>query len=110
MWNYAGYEQLSSVTGEIKDSQKTFVRVLLWNTPMTILTYILPATLTLAALGNWQNWQTGYIVTASTLIGGGVLGPRGFAVKLKFFSASCSIGGGHDSKLVRCAPKGHNAS
>ena len=74
MWNYAGYEQLSSVTGEIKDSQKTFVRVLLWNTPMTILTYILPATLTLAALGNWQNWQTGYIVTASTLIGGGVLG------------------------------------
>jgi amino acid transporter len=74
MWNYAGYEQLSSVVGEVKDSQKTFVRVLAWNTPMNILTYTLPATLALAALGNWHEWQTGYIVTASQLVGGHLLG------------------------------------
>lgn len=74
MWNYAGYEQLSSVVGEIKDAEKTFVRVLAWNTPLNILTYTLPATLALAALGNWQQWQTGYIVTASALIGGTALG------------------------------------
>lgn len=74
MWNYAGYEQLSSVIGEVKDSQKTFVRVLFWNTPMNILTYTLPATLALAVLGNWQAWETGYIVTASALIGGHLLG------------------------------------
>jgi amino acid transporter len=74
MWNYAGYEQLSSVVGEIKDAGKTFVRVLAWNTPMNILTFTLPATLALAVLGNWQDWQTGYIVTASGLIGGSVLG------------------------------------
>jgi amino acid transporter len=74
MWNYAGYEQLSSVTGEMKDAQKTFVRILAWNTPMNILTYTLPATLALAALGNWQEWSTGYIVTASRLIGGEGLG------------------------------------
>src|ERR1700691_385069 len=53
MWNYAGYEQLSSVTGEMKDPQRTFVRILAWNTPMNILTYI---------------------VTASRLIGGAWLG------------------------------------
>ena len=74
MWNYAGYEQLSSVVGEVKDSQKTFVRVLAWNTPLNILTYTLPATLAIAALGNWHQWQTGYIVTASQLIGGHALG------------------------------------
>jgi amino acid transporter len=74
MWNYAGYEQLSSVTGEMKNPQKTFVRILAWNTPMNILTYILPTTLALAVLGNWQKWETGYIVTASRLIGGEVLG------------------------------------
>jgi amino acid transporter len=74
MWNYAGYEQLSSIVGEVKDSQKTFVRVLAWNTPLNILTYTLPATLALAALGNWELWQTGYIVTASQLIGGHPLG------------------------------------
>ena len=65
MWNYAGYEQLSSMTGEMKDSQRTFVRLLAWMTPLNVLTYILPTTLALAALGNWQQWRTDYIVTAS---------------------------------------------
>jgi amino acid transporter len=74
MWNYAGYEQLSSMTGEMKNPQKTFVRILAWNTPMNILTYVLPTTLALAVLGNWQEWKTDYIVTASRLIGGPVLG------------------------------------
>jgi amino acid transporter len=74
MWNYAGYEQLSSMTGEMKNPQKTFVRILAWNTPMNILTYILPTTLALAVLGNWQEWRTDYIVTASRLIGGPLLG------------------------------------
>jgi amino acid transporter len=73
MWDYAGYEQLSTVTEEIKDPQRTFVRVLVWNTPMNILTYTLPAALALAALGNWRVWETGYIVAASRLIGGPAL-------------------------------------
>ena len=74
MWNYAGYEQLSSMTGEMKNPQKMFVRILAWNTPMNILTYVLPTTLAIAVLGNWQEWKTDYIVTASRLIGGPVLG------------------------------------
>jgi amino acid transporter len=74
MWNYAGYEQLSSMTGEMKDAQKTFVRLLAWMTPLNVLTYILPTTLALAALGNWQEWRTDYIVTAARLIGGEWLG------------------------------------
>jgi amino acid transporter len=74
MWNYAGYEQLSSMTGEMKDAPRTFVRLIAWNTPMNILTYTLPITLALAALGNWQEWKTDYIVTASRLIGGEWLG------------------------------------
>jgi amino acid transporter len=74
MWNYAGYEQLSTVVGEVKGGQKTFIRVLAWNTPMNILTYTLPATLALAVLGNWPQWTTGYMVTASRLIGGHPLG------------------------------------
>ena len=74
MWNYAGYEQLSSVTGEMKNPQKTFVRLLAWNTPMNILTYIVPTGLALAVLGNWQKWDTGYIVTAARSIGGEALG------------------------------------
>jgi amino acid transporter len=74
MWNYAGYEQLSSVTAEMKNPQKTFGRLLIWNTPLSILTFTLPATLALAVLGNWQKWDTGYIVTASRIVGGESLG------------------------------------
>lgn len=74
MWNYAGYEQLSSVTREMKDPQRTFGRLLVWNTPLTIVTYILPIVCALAVLGNWQEWDTGYIVTASRLVGGNPLG------------------------------------
>lgn len=74
MWNYAGYEQLSSMTGEMKNPQKMFVRILAWNTPMNVLTYVLPTTLAIAVLGNWQEWKTDYIVTASRLIGGPALG------------------------------------
>ncbi len=74
MWNYAGYEQLSSMTGEMKNPQKMFVRILAWNTPMNVLTYVLPTTLAIAVLGNWQDWQTNYIVQASRLIGGPALG------------------------------------
>jgi amino acid transporter len=74
MWNYAGYEQLSSVTAEMENPQKTFPRILLWNTPMNILTYTLPASLAIAVLGNWNEWQTGYMVEASRRIGGEALG------------------------------------
>jgi amino acid transporter len=74
MWNYAGYEQLSSMTGEMKNPQKMFVRILAWNTPMNVLTYVLPTTLAIAALGNWQEWKTDYIVTAAQRIGGPALG------------------------------------
>jgi APA family basic amino acid/polyamine antiporter len=74
MWNYAGYEQLSSVTAEMDNPQKTFPRILFWNTPMNVLTYILPASLAIAALGNWQDWRTGYIVEASRRVGGEALG------------------------------------
>jgi amino acid transporter len=74
MWNYAGYEQLSVIVDEMRDAQRTFLRVLFWNTPLNILTYTLPATLALAALQNWQSWQTGYIVEAARRVGGRWLG------------------------------------
>jgi amino acid transporter len=70
MWNYAGFEQLSSVGGEIAGGSKTFLRALVWNTPLVTLTYLLPGTLALAALGNWSEWKTGFIVEAAGQIGG----------------------------------------
>ncbi|MFZ0640924.1 MAG: APC family permease [Candidatus Acidiferrales bacterium] len=82
MWNYAGYEQLSSVSGEMKDPQRTFTRLIVWNTPLNVVTYILPAMLALAVLGNWHDWVTGYIVTASRLVGGETLGAAMLAASI----------------------------
>jgi len=42
--------------------------------PLSIATYFLPTFAALAALGNWQQWKTGYFSDAAALIGGPWLG------------------------------------
>jgi amino acid transporter len=42
--------------------------------PLSIATYFLPTFSSLAALGNWQQWHTGYFAEAAQLIGGPWLG------------------------------------
>ncbi len=74
MWNYAGFEQLSTIAGEMEGGQKTFLRALAWNSVLVTLTYLVPGTLALAALGNWSAWKTGYMVEAARQVGGPVLG------------------------------------
>src|SRR5207245_8005347 len=38
MWNYAGFEQLSTIAGEMEGGQKTFLRALAWNSVLVTLT------------------------------------------------------------------------
>ena len=47
--------------------------------PLTIVTYVGTLSAGVAALGNWQEWQTGYLVTAARLVGGTSLGTAMFA-------------------------------
>jgi amino acid transporter len=74
LWLYSGYEQCSSVAEEIDHPQRSYPRALAIVVPMSIAVYFLPALLSLAALGNWQGWNTTYLVTAARLIGGNWLG------------------------------------
>ncbi len=74
LWLYSGYEQCSSVAEEIENPQRNFPRALAIVVPMAVATYFLPACLSLAALGNWQDWNSTYLTTAAKLIGGGWLG------------------------------------
>ncbi len=74
LWLYSGYEQCSSVAEEIENPQKNYPRALAIVVPLSVATYFLPAMLPLAALGNWQEWNTAYLSTAATLIGGRWLG------------------------------------
>ncbi|HKW63637.1 MAG TPA: APC family permease [Candidatus Acidoferrum sp.] len=74
LWLYSGYEQLSSVAEEVENPQRTYPRALAIVVPLSIATYFLPTLFSLAALGDWEKWHTGYFSNAALLIGGPWLG------------------------------------
>jgi amino acid transporter len=74
LWLYSGYEQLSTVAEEVENPQRNYPITLALVIPLSIATYFLPTMLSLAALGNWQQWHTRYFSDAAELIGGRWLG------------------------------------
>src|SRR5437016_5775686 len=70
LWLYSGYEQLSSVAEEVEKSQRKYPRTLAVVVPLSIATYFLPTLLSLAALGDWRKWHTGYFSDVAQLLGG----------------------------------------
>jgi amino acid transporter len=74
LWSYAGYEQLSTVIEEVENPARNFPIGLAIVVPLAIAIYVVTLAAGLAALGNWREWETGYLVTAGRLIGGNALG------------------------------------
>jgi len=74
LWLYSGYEQVSSVAEEVENPQRNYPIALAIVVPLSMATYFLPTMFSLAALGNWQSWHTGYFSEAANLIGGPWLG------------------------------------
>src|SRR6185312_11519095 len=70
LWIYSGYEQLSTVSEEIEQPERNFPRGLAIVVPLAVITFFLPLAAGLAALGNWQAWDTGYIVRAARQVSG----------------------------------------
>ncbi len=82
LWSYAGYEQLSTVIEEVENPSRNFPLGLALVVPLAIGVYVLTLAAGLAALGNWREWQTGYLVTAARLVGGSALGTAMFAASV----------------------------
>jgi amino acid transporter len=74
LWLYSGYEQSSSVAEEVENPRRTYPVALAIVVPLSIAVYFLPTFVSLAALGNWQQWHTRYFSDAAQLIGGPWLG------------------------------------
>lgn len=74
LWLYSGYEQMSSVAEEVENPRRNYPLALALVVPLSMATYFIPTLLSLAALGNWQEWRTGYFSEAAKLIGGPWLG------------------------------------
>jgi amino acid transporter len=79
LWLYAGYEQVSSVAEEVEDPQRSYPRALAWVVPLSMATYFFPTLLSLAAVGRWQDWHSGFFSDLASSIGGPKLG---FAITL----------------------------
>jgi amino acid transporter len=74
LWLYSGYEQCSTVAEEVENPRRSYPIALALVVPMSMAVYFLPTLASLAALGNWGDWDTGYFSTAAQLIGGPWLG------------------------------------
>jgi amino acid transporter len=74
LWLYSGYEQLSTVAEEVENPRRSYPIALAIVVPLSIATYFLPTLTSLAALGNWQDWHTGFFSNAAQLIGGPWMG------------------------------------
>src|SRR5713226_2915265 len=88
LWLYSGYEQMSSVAEEVENPQRDYPIALAIVVPLSMATYFLPTMFSLAALGNWQSWHTGYFSEAAHLIGGPWLG---FAMSISAMITNVSI-------------------
>ncbi|MEY2540200.1 MAG: hypothetical protein QOG67_3940 [Verrucomicrobiota bacterium] len=58
LWNYIGWDNASTVQGEVKDASRTYPRALAFALPFVTIGYLVPL---LAALGatNWTTWTDG---------------------------------------------------
>ncbi|HEY1583190.1 MAG TPA: APC family permease [Chthoniobacterales bacterium] len=70
LWNYIGWDNPSTVQGEVKDASRSYPRALAIALPFVIAGYLLPL---LAALGasDWKNWsEGGWPQIAAAAVGG----------------------------------------
>jgi len=93
LWNYIGWDNASTVGGEIKESSSTYPRALSIALPLVIVGNFVPLLSTLAA-SDWTQWREGgwpqiALMSAGSL--GPILAPMtsiaGMASALAFFNA-----------------------
>jgi amino acid transporter len=74
MWNYMGWDNASTVAGEVENPQRNYPRAMIAATFVTAASYILPlAAMALAGLST-DSFATGDWTTAATTLGGPILG------------------------------------
>lgn len=71
MWNYMGWDGLSTVAGEIENPKRNYPRALAITIPLITLVYLVPTVVSLAAVGTEDvSWTAGaYTVVAEKVAG-----------------------------------------
>lgn len=73
MWNYTGYESLSTAAEEIQDPRRNYLRAILIVILLTVPTYVLPLAIGLAATPDWTTVSEGSFTDMGRIIGGPIL-------------------------------------
>lgn len=58
LWNFIGWDNASTVQGEVRDSSRNYPRALAITLPLVTLGYLIPLSATLAAT-DWTKWREG---------------------------------------------------
>ena len=73
MWNYMGWDNLSTIAGEVEAPQRTYSRAMLGSVILVIVSYLLPVA-AVAHIGLDPNsWTTGGWVDVGRIVGGQAL-------------------------------------
>jgi amino acid transporter len=56
LWNYIGWDNASTVQGEVVDATRSYPRALAWSVPLVVLNYLVPLAAALAAT-DWTAWR-----------------------------------------------------
>jgi amino acid transporter len=73
MWNYMGWDNLSTIAGEVESPQKTYTRAMLGAVVLVVAGYLIPVA-AVAQLGLDPNsWTTGGWVDVGRIVGGEAL-------------------------------------
>jgi amino acid transporter len=73
LWNYIGWDNASTVQGEVRDASRSYPRALAFALPLVAAGYLVPLLTTLSAT-DWTTWSEGSWPSIA-LAAGGRLGP-----------------------------------
>jgi amino acid transporter len=76
MWNYMGWDNASTIAGEVDRPQRTYPLAMLISVLLVTATYVLPIAAVWRTGIPAQSWETGSWVTVGRTIGESVSGPR----------------------------------
>jgi len=73
MWNYLGWDSISTISLEVKDAPRIFPKALMIGMPLVVLFYLLPVVVGLNAIPDISKWTDGSWPLIAGMIGGPTL-------------------------------------
>ena len=70
LWNYIGWDNASTVQGEVQSASRSYPRALSYALPLVIAGYLVPLLTALAAT-DWTTWREGGWPSVAAQVGGG---------------------------------------